>query len=111
MPSSLPRRQPESSAGVSAPTDPWYCYILRGRGDYLYTGVARDPDRRLAEHCAQGARCARSLRGRLPLQRVWLLELPSHSAALRLERRIKALSKLAKEQLIAGHCAPPTIDD
>ena len=76
-------------------------YILRCSDDSLYTGIATDVPRRLAEHRA-GIRGAKYLRGRLPIEIVFECEAGSRSEAQRLEHRIKRLSRERKEALIAG---------
>lgn len=75
-----------------------YIYILRCRDGSLYTGIAKDLDRRLAQHRA--GRASRYTRAHLPVTLVWNREVRSWSLALREERRIKALKKAAKEALL-----------
>jgi predicted GIY-YIG superfamily endonuclease len=75
-----------------------YIYILRCGDGSLYTGIAKDFERRLAQHRA--GRASRYTRSHLPVTLVWLREVRSWSAALREERRIKALKKTAKEALL-----------
>ena len=67
----------------------WTVYMVRCHDDSLYTGIAVDVARRFAEHQAQGARTARYLRGRGPLELVYTVEVPDRSDALKLEYRIK----------------------
>ena len=80
----------------------WSVYILRCADDSLYTGVALDVARRLQEHQAQGAKAAKYVRGRMPLKLVYRREVGTRSAALKEERRLKRLSKVRKEQMIAA---------
>lgn len=75
--------------------------MLRCRDGSLYTGIATDVARRLAEH-ATGPKGSRYLRGRGPLRLVLQSEVGSRSLATRAEIRIKRLSKCAKEELIAS---------
>jgi putative endonuclease len=70
----------------------------------LYTGISTDPARRLQEHQA-GKKGARSLRGKGPLQIVFLAGVEDRSAASILEARIKRLSRAQKLQLISGELA------
>jgi len=77
-----------------------HVYLLRCRDGSLYAGAAVDLDRRLSEHRA--GRASRYTRSRLPVDLVWSLEVETWSAALREERRIKALSKPDKEALVEG---------
>ena len=69
-------------------------YIVRCGDDSLYTGIARDVDRRVAAH-ADG-KGARYTRGRGPLELVAQSGPMSHSEALRLEHRIKRLPTATK---------------
>lgn len=81
---------------------PWFLYLLRCADGSLYTGISVNVERRLREH-ANGdgkGRGARSLRGKAPLSLVYCLELTSRSEALKLEYRVKQLTKLDKEQLV-----------
>ena len=47
----------------------WYVYMLRCRDGSLYTGIATDVERRIADHLANKG--AKSIRGRGPLKRVY----------------------------------------
>ncbi len=76
----------------------WSLYVVRTRDGSLYTGVARDVDRRFAEHA--GSRGAKALRGRGPLELVYRAEIGDRGLALGLEHRIKRLAKADKETLV-----------
>jgi putative endonuclease len=80
---------------------PWSVYIVRCADGTLYTGIATDVRRRIAEHARRASRGAKYLRGRGPLRLVFVKALGPRSLALRVERRIKMLSKARKEALIA----------
>lgn len=82
----------------------WYLYMIRCRNNSLYTGITLDVERRFQEHqdCRGPAKGAKFLRGKGPLQLVYWTALPSHSAALKLEYKIKKMSKSKKESLILG---------
>jgi len=77
----------------------YWLYILRCGDDTLYTGVARDVDRRLALH--QRGKGAKYTRGRGPLTVVYREECPDKSSALRRELEVKALRREEKLALIA----------
>jgi putative endonuclease len=79
----------------------WFIYIVRCRDGALYTGIATDVSRRLAEHQGAEGKGAKYLRGRGPLQVVLTKSAPSRGAALRLESRIKRLRRERKEELVA----------
>jgi predicted GIY-YIG superfamily endonuclease len=76
-----------------------FVYILRCSDGSLYTGVAKDLEKRLARHRA--GRASRYTRARLPVDLVWSQEMESWSAALREELRIKALPRIRKEALLS----------
>lgn len=73
--------------------------MLRCGDGSLYTGIAKDLERRLAQHHA--GRASRYTRGRLPVALVWSCEIASWGDALREEIRIKALSRTEKEALVS----------
>ena len=87
--------------------DKWSVYLVRCKDDSLYAGVALDVDRRLEEH-REGKRGAKYLRGRAPLELVLRRELGDRSLALKVELRIKKLSRKAKENMIEN---PKVIDE
>lgn len=78
----------------------YYVYMLRCEDNSVYTGITTDVARRMSEHFTKGAKCAKyTLRhGAKSLEAVW--EVETRSDALRLEYRIKQLTKCDKEQLI-----------
>jgi putative endonuclease len=72
----------------------WSVYLLRCGDGTLYTGIATDVERRLAEHVA--GRGARYTRGRGPLVLLGARVVGTRSEALREEARIKALDRARK---------------
>ncbi len=78
----------------------YYTYILRCCDGSLYTGIASDINKRMAQHFGRTARCARYTRSHNAqrLEAVW--ESTDRSAASRLEYRIKKLDKSKKQRLI-----------
>ena len=86
-----------------------FVYILQCEDGSLYTGIAKDVARRLAEHLA--GRASRYTRSRLPVVLAWSRRVPSWSHALREEHRIKALPRGAKLLLLqAGSRHRPSRD-
>jgi putative endonuclease len=83
-------------------TNEWYVYIIRCCDNALYTGITTDVSRRFKEHNAQGSKTAKYLRGKHPLQLVFQLQVANKSTALKIEHKIKALSKHEKELVAAG---------
>lgn len=80
---------------------PFSLYILRCADGTLYTGIAADVARRLAEH-ASASRGAKFLRGKGPLELVFEAAAGNRAEASRLEYRVKQLSRADKLELIAG---------
>lgn len=76
-------------------------YILRCADGSLYTGIATDVERRLAEH-ESTSRGAKYLRGRGPFKLVLQQPVGDRSAASKVEIQLKALMKSEKEELVAG---------
>jgi putative endonuclease len=74
----------------------WSVYLLRCADGSLYTGIATDVSRRLAEH-AEGEKGAKYLRGRGPLELVFHQEIGDRGLALKVEHRVKRLPKADKE--------------
>ena len=80
----------------------WYLYLIRCQDNSLYCGITTDVDRRIKEHQAGGAKAARYLRGRRPLVLAFQSRAGTRSQALKLEYRVKQLTRDRKEQLISG---------
>ena len=76
-------------------------YIVRCADGALYTGIATNVEKRLAEH-ASGVRGAKFLRGRGPLEVVFAEAVGDRASALRLEHRVKRLSRAQKLELVRG---------
>jgi predicted GIY-YIG superfamily endonuclease len=76
------------------PGDRWFVYLLRCADGSLYTGIAKDVDRRCQQHNAGTA--SRYTRSRLPVVVVYQEVHASRSLALRREAAIKALTRRQK---------------
>ncbi len=85
--------------GVS---DCWSVYIVRTKGDTLYTGVSTDVARRFQEHCSNNSRSAKALRGKGPLQLVFSQSVGDRAQAQSMECKIKKLARCDKDLLISG---------
>ena len=84
-----------------------FVYIVRCVNDALYTGYTIDIAARIQKHNAGlGAKYTR-MNGPVELLASW--EAPDCMSALKLERRIKLLSRAQKLALIAGARALPSI--
>lgn len=82
--------------------DSWQVYIVRCADDSLYTGIARDLERRIAEHNADNGLGASYTRSRRPVTLVYREVAADRSAASKREYQIKQLSRAEKLVLIAG---------
>jgi putative endonuclease len=77
-----------------------FVYILRCRDGSLYTGIAKDVQRRLKLH--QAGKGAKYTATRLPVELAWHVEVPTWTDAMREERRIKRLSRERKLLLVSS---------
>ncbi len=83
------------------PEQQWFLYIIRAKDNSLYTGVTTDIQRRFLEHQGLGKKAgAKYLRGRSPLILEFSQEIGNLSEALRMEIKVKKLSRKEKERLI-----------
>lgn len=78
----------------------WYLYLVRNKHGQLYTGITTNVERRFSEHCKNGLRCAKALRGKGPLELKYSSPAGTYSEALRAEAKIKKRPKAHKERLI-----------
>lgn len=78
----------------------WFLYLIRTADNRLYTGITTDVSRRFCQH--QDGKGAKALRGKGELHLAFSKEVGERSLALRLEYRIKQLTKRQKERLVAG---------
>jgi len=86
----------------------WHLYLVRCANGDLYTGISTDVQRRFNQHASnRGAKC---LRGKGPLHLAFTCPAGDQSSALRLEHRVKKLSKVDKEALIAGQRTLPSLE-
>jgi putative endonuclease len=74
-------------------------YIVRCADGRLYTGIATDVERRVAEHEA-GRRGAKFMRGKGPFEVVFQEVVGDRARASRCEHRVKQLSRLQKLDLV-----------
>jgi putative endonuclease len=76
----------------------WFVYLARCADDSLYCGITNDVVAREAAHNAgKGARYTRT---RLPIAVVFTRKCMSKGRALRIEHRIKQLSRTDKQRLL-----------
>ncbi len=79
----------------------YYTYIVRCEDDSVYTGITNDVGRRMKEHFSKNQKCAKYTASHTAKQLEALWQSESRSAALKLEFRIKQLTKPQKEKLIS----------
>lgn len=82
-------------------SDIWYVYMVCCSDGTLYTGIAKDLEKRIEAHNS-GKNGARYTRTRRPVKLVFAEEAGSRSAAARLEYRIKRLPLEMKNRLVEG---------
>jgi putative endonuclease len=83
----------------------WHVYMVRCADGSVYTGISTDVQRRWKEHQRGGARAARYLRTRKPVDLIFSAMIGERGAALRAEHAIKQLEKQQKEALATGALA------
>lgn len=81
----------------------WEVYILLCGDGTLYTGIARDADKRLKMH--QSGKGAKYTRGRGPLTLVYREGCESHTQALQREIAVKKLTRRQKLNMIQKYTA------
>ena len=74
-----------------------FVYMVRCADGTLYTGYARDPERRMRVH--NTGRGAKYTATRLPVSLVYSEECASRGAALKREYALKQLGRAEKERL------------
>jgi putative endonuclease len=81
----------------------WSLYLIRTAQASLYTGVTTDVQRRFAEHENRDKKNkgAKALRGKGPLKLVFKIAVGNRSDALKLEYKVKKLSRTDKQRLIS----------
>ena len=78
----------------------WTVYILRCVDNSLYTGIARNVDKRLNEHNNNNRLASAYTRARRPVKLVYQESHIDRSSASKREAEIKKMEKTEKEQLI-----------
>jgi len=77
----------------------WFVYLARCADDTLYCGITNDVVARLAAHNAgKGARYTRT---RTPIEIIVVRRCANKGRALRLEYRVKQLTRTQKQRLVA----------
>ena len=79
--------------------DNWYVYMVRCSDQTLYTGIAKNIEKRVSEHNSEKGG-ARYTRARRPVTLVYTEPAASRSEAARREWQIKKMPLLKKKSLI-----------
>ena len=82
--------------------DDWFVYILRCADQTLYTGIAKNVEKRLIEHNTDNTKGAKYTRVRRPVELVYTENCDSRSSASKRECAIKKLNRDKKLLLIAS---------
>ncbi len=77
----------------------WHVYVLKLKDGSLYTGIARDVERRLEAHNA--GKGSKAVRSRRPAKVVYTQAFRTMSAALKREAEIKGWKRADKLALVA----------
>ncbi|CAK7045693.1 MAG: hypothetical protein DELT_00812 [Desulfovibrio sp.] len=80
----------------------WYVYLLECADGTFYCGVAKDVNRRLAQHNGVHPGGARYTRGRRPVRLLGSRPCTNQSEALKLERLVKRRPRGEKLAIIVG---------
>ena len=75
----------------------WFVYLLICSDNTLYCGITNDIDKRIKKHNA--GRGAKYTKARRPVSLLKYFECPDKSSALKLEYKIKKLSRAEKLKL------------
>ena len=78
---------------------PWFLYLIQCRDGTLYTGITTDVKRRFFEHGHDSKKAAKYLRGKGPLKLVFKKKIGTRSQALKVEYRVKKLSRREKQRI------------
>ena len=70
----------------------WYVYLLKCKDGSIYTGIAKDVERRVHEH-NNSSKGAKYTRCRRPVKLAYFKSVADRSIAIREELRIKKLNK------------------
>lgn len=81
------------------PLPNWFIYIVRCSDGSLYTGIAKDVEKRVEEH-NNGKLGAKYTKARRPVKLVYREGVESRSEAARRELEIKKLKRNQKEALL-----------
>ena len=76
-----------------------FVYMVRCNDDTLYTGIAKDVDKRISDHNTSKV-WAKYTKARRPVVLVWKKRVKDRNVAAKLEYTIKRIGKQKKEALV-----------
>ena len=79
----------------------WFIYMVRCADNSLYTGIAKDVERRILEHNSGDTSGAKYTKARRPVELVYQEACKSRTIASKREYEIKQLSRQEKEELFS----------
>jgi putative endonuclease len=85
----------------------WFVYIVRCADDTLYTGIARDVERRIEEHNSNDLLAASYTRSRRPVALAYKEAAETRSAALKREYEIKQMTRQEKDEFLRANLQDP----
>src|ERR1019366_5158898 len=95
LPFMITGSRPLSTKPSSNSSDKWFVYLIRCSDNSIYTGVTTDVERRVKEH-NESKRGAKYTKTRRPVSLIKSFEVSTKSEALKMEYRIKQLSRAEK---------------
>jgi putative endonuclease len=84
----------------------WYVYLLMCFDNTIYTGITNNLERRISQH--NRGKGAKYTRGRGPVVLIKSFVLPTKSEALKLEHKIKQMSREEKLEFKNEKTLPQT---
>lgn len=78
----------------------YYAYMLRCEDNSIYTGIAKDLEKRMNEHFSKDEKCAKYTKSHRAKKLEALWQTEDKKLASKLEYAIKTLRKEQKERLI-----------
>ena len=78
----------------------YFIYMLRCADGSLYTGIAKDADKRLQEHLSKDKNGAKYTKSKTAIGMECIFQTENRALASKLEYHIKQLTKVQKEILI-----------
>lgn len=88
------KRRRDAQSGAVEPADGWCVYVLKCRGNYLYTGLTNNLEKRLLEH--ERGTGSKFVRSRRPFELLKVLSCITATDARKLEAELKKMKRSGK---------------